>query len=343
MLYLDLKITMDDVSVEGVLGKGQFGTVRHVSIEKANFHDDALIGFAMKSCSKKRVIELEQTASTKLEREILAECCHPMIVRLITTFQDQCCVHLVMETLSGGDLFTAIRDIHHCTEDHTLFYSASIVLGIEYIHSRGIIYRDLKPENIMLTREGNIKIVDFGSCSRKYRSYTFTGTPEYLAPEVILGKGYGQAVDWWSLGVIMYEMICGPLPFGQNATDPLGIMREVLEKELEFPPQVVGETSEDLLKELLEREPQQRRGSSTGHWQSEVRQHPFFEDLSWEALLEQAVPPPYVPPVQLHDPNVLCRSESQASMDSLGDAAAEEDWEKDLPDEGADLSFFEDF
>merc|ERR1712226_1011754 len=128
--------------------------------------------------------------------------------------------------------FTAIRDIGELTEDHCLFFGASIVLAIEYLHIRGIMYRDLKPENVMLSGEGFVKLVDMGCCSRKVRSYTFVGTPEYLAPEVILGKGYTKAVDWWSVGVIMYEMICGPLPFGESCTgtdvDSLEVFREIL-------------------------------------------------------------------------------------------------------------------
>jgi cGMP-dependent protein kinase len=300
--------------------------------------EDVPEGFALKSMSKKRIIELEQGPATKLEKEILSECCHPLIVRLITTFQDNICVHLLMETLSGNDLFTAIRDVGSLNEDHILFFSASIILGLEYIHSRGIVYRDLKPENVMLTGEGFVKIVDFGCCTKKIRSYTFTGTPEYLAPEVILGKGYGKAVDWWALGVIMYEMICGPLPFGESCQDPLAVMREVLEKELEIPPRVCGKypNSEDLLHSLLERAPEQRLGSSSHHWQSEVRHHAFFEDLQWDGIVDQSTAPPYVPPASLHENESAFGS---ASSDSADDA--EEEFEP--PDKDMDLSCFEDF
>merc|ERR1712232_349610 len=122
-------------------------------------------------------------------------------------------VYLLMETLGGGDLFTAIREIGKLSEEQMLFFTASIVLALEYIGGRGVIYRDLKPENIMLNDAGFVKIIDFGCCSRAKRTYTFIGTVEYIAPEMILGKGYGIAIDWWALGVLAYEMVCGPLPF----------------------------------------------------------------------------------------------------------------------------------
>merc|ERR1719401_3252441 len=139
-----------------------------------------------------------------------------------------------------------MRDIRSLSEDQTCFFVASIVLAIEYIHSRSIIYRDLKPENIMLTEEGFVKLVDFGCCSMKARTYTFIGTPEYIAPEVILGRGYSLPVDWWAVGVILHELCCGPLPFGEGSTDPLETFREILEKPLDIPPRVSTEAA-DLL------------------------------------------------------------------------------------------------
>lgn len=289
--YQDVRLGLKSIIKCGTLGQGQFGVVERVYL-RGVFDED----FALKRISKRQVLELEQQAAVRLEREILSECCHPLIVRLIGTFQDELCVYFLMESLPGGDLFTAIRDIGILNEDHTHFFGACLVLAIEHLHSRGVMYRDLKPENVMLKRNGFLKLVDMGCCSKKARSYTFVGTPEYLAPEVILGKGYDKAVDWWSVGVIMYEMICGPLPFGESTTDldPLQVMREVLEKPLSIP----GKTSSnarELLGGLLERAPEQRLGSSTFHWNNEVRAHPFFGPIQWEAILEQSATPPYMP------------------------------------------------
>jgi len=287
--YQDLQISRNDVIYSKKLGEGQFGVVFQVFVR-------GVVGenFALKCMAKQKIIEEEQQQATKLEREILSEFCHPLVVRLIVTFQDAHSVYLLMENITGGDLFTAIRDIGSLNEEHVLFFGASIVLAIEYVHSRGIIYRDLKPENIMLADDGHIRLVDFGCCSRKQRSYTFVGTPEYLAPEVVLGKGYGKAIDWWSLGVIMYEMICGPLPFGESCTDPLEVFREVLEKPLSVPVKATPEAA-DLLTSLLERMPEQRLGSATFAYKNEVREHQYFEGLQWDAILERSAQPPYVP------------------------------------------------
>lgn len=287
--YQDLQIGRNDIMYSKKLGEGQFGVVFKVFVRGVSGEN-----FALKCMSKRKILDLEQQQATKLEREILSEFCHPLIVRLIVTFQDEHSVYLLMENIQGGDLFTAIRDIGNLTEEHVLFFGASIVLAIEYVHSRGIIYRDLKPENVMVADDGHLRLVDFGCCSRKQRSYTFVGTPEYLAPEVVLGKGYGKAVDWWSLGVIMYEMICGPLPFGENCNDPLDVFREVLEKELSVPPKVTPEGA-DLLTSLLERMPEQRLGSATLEYKNEVREHGYFEGLQWDAILERSAMPPYVP------------------------------------------------
>lgn len=289
MKYQDLHIRKPDIIQMEKLGEGQFGVVKRVGVR-------GLFGetFALKRMAKSKVIDEEQQGPVKLEREILAECCHPLIVRLVTTFQDEGSVYIMMEELSGGDLFTAIREIGNLTEEHSLFFGSSLVLAIEYLHSRGVIYRDLKPENVMLTGSGHVKMVDMGCCSKKVRSYTFVGTPEYIAPEVVLGQGYGQPVDWWSLGVMVYEMICGPLPFGEGCSDPLAIMKEVMEKQIFLPPRVSPDAA-DFIHSLLERSPEQRLGGSTTKGGLEVRQHQYFDMLNWDAILGMTIRPPYIP------------------------------------------------
>ena len=140
----------------------------------------------------------------------------------------------------------------------TQFYTASIVLALEYLHERGIMYRDLKPENVLLDFKGNTKLVNFKCCAKAARSYTLVGTPEYLAPEVILGKGYTCTIDWWSLGVMVFEFICGPLPFGSDTEDQLQLFKEILEAPLHFPNYVVNQTAISVLSALLERQPELR-------------------------------------------------------------------------------------
>jgi len=362
MRHRELHISLDNVVTCGVLGEGQFGLVTRVLV-RGVFG----VEFALKRVSKRSVLELEMQQPIQLEREILSECCHPLIVRLITTFQDEHSVYFLMESLTGGDLFTAIRDIGRINEEQALFFIASVVLAIEYLHSRGIMYRDLKPENVMLQANGYLKLVDMGCCSRKARSYTFVGTPEYLAPEVILGAGYGKAADWWSVGVVAYEIICGPLPFGEGCTDPLEVFREVLEKPLAVPRGTAPE-ADDLLCGLLERPPEQRLGSSALQCQNEVRGHHFFEHLQWDAILGHTAVPQYVPPRKVsfskeraslpNLPGEPCNSASEPLNSSLRSAVqrsgsdgrldfgcyeAPADEAPEPPDPAADLSCFECF
>eukprot|EP00928_Gymnodinium_smaydae_P031688 TRINITY_DN23179_c0_g1_i1.p1 TRINITY_DN23179_c0_g1~~TRINITY_DN23179_c0_g1_i1.p1 ORF type:complete len:1088 (-),score=282.46 TRINITY_DN23179_c0_g1_i1:83-3346(-) len=317
----DLRLLLSDLDVECELGEGQFGVVRKVNVP-------ALGGatFALKQINKLRAVQLDMQGSTKLEREILSECVHPLIVQLTCTFQDEANVYFLMETLEGGDLFTAIREIGQLSEEQLLFFTASIVLAIEYVHSRSIIYRDLKPENVMLTAQGHVKLIDFGCCTRKQRTYSLIGTYEYIAPEMIIGKGYTKAVDWWAIGVIAYEMFCGPLPFGDGLGEPLDIFKEILEKPLEIPSRTTPDLA-DLFQALLERRPEVRLGSSKLHERNEVQMHPFFNGLAWDSIESLSIVPPYVPCPQEPPADVAAKRSSidskvptnrKGSLDSSG-------------------------
>jgi len=143
-------------------------------------------------------------------------------------------------------------------------------------------YRDLKPENVLLDEEGTTKLVDFGCCRQATRTYTLVGTPEYLAPEVVLARGYTCTADWWSLGVMLYEFCCGPLPFGRDLDDQLELYREILEAPLEFPEYVIDTLSRDLMSSLLEKNPKRRLGGARGA--KEIKQHDYFKDFDWNAL-----------------------------------------------------------
>jgi cGMP-dependent protein kinase len=243
-----------------------------------------------------------------------------------------------MEKLGGGDLFSAIRDIGRLSEDQMLFFTASIVLALEYVHARGVIYRDLKPENIMLNDKGFVKLIDFGCCSRKKRTYTFIGTVEYIAPEMILGKGYGNPIDWWALGVLAYEMACGPLPFGEGSTDPLDTFRDILEKPLALPAWLPADTA-DFLKCLIERSPELRLMGR------ECKEHPFFEGLQWNEIVMQSIAPPYNPPrpSQNHSTESSTESETEILREHARIPLSEDEADRELPDPNMDLSCFEGF
>merc|ERR1719486_619538 len=196
----DLNLSMSDLKMQAVVGRGSFGIVKLVYHK----NDESKV-YALKCVSKKQAVRQGQQKSIVVERDINAQCYHPCLMQFIKTFQDSKNVYFLTEFLGGGDLFFAIREIGQLTKGQSQFYSASIVLALEYLHARGIMYRDLKPENVLLDFKGNAKLVDFGCCKKETRTKTLVGTPEYLAPEVILAKHYGCVIDWWSLGVMMHE------------------------------------------------------------------------------------------------------------------------------------------
>lgn len=190
--------------------------------------------------------------------------------------------------------FTIYKERKKFTEERVRFYCAEIAAGIEYLHKAGVIYRDLKPENLLLNREGHIVMTDFGLSKeglhdKDDRTGTFCGTPEYLAPEVLEGKGYGKSVDWWSFGTLMYEMLTGLPPF--YCDDVQQMYTKIMTAELELPDTISAEAG-DLLSKLLDRDPDTRLQDP-----ELIKQHPFFSPIDWNLLLEKKVPPPFVPEV----------------------------------------------
>ncbi|ORM41243.1 cAMP-dependent protein kinase catalytic subunit alpha [Babesia sp. Xinjiang] len=239
-------------------------------------HEESGVRYALKCVSRKCIRVLKQQKHIKLEREIMAQNDHPFIIQLVKTFKDDDNVYFLTELITGGELYDAIRKIGLLSRSQAQFYIASIVLAFEYLHERQIAYRDLKPENIMLDEQGYIKLIDFG-CAKKIkgRAYTLIGTPHYMAPEVILGKGYGCLADVWSFGVCLYEFVCGPLPFGNDVSDQLDIFREILKGELVFPEYVQDQEAVNIIKRLLCRVPEVRLGSSINGFK-DIKEHSFF-------------------------------------------------------------------
>jgi cGMP-dependent protein kinase len=229
-----------------------------------------------------------------MEREVNAQCYHPCIMQFIKTFQDNKNVYFLTEFLGGGDLFYAIREIGNLTKPQTQYYGGSITLALEYLHGRSIMYRDLKPENVLLDLKGNAKLVDFGCCKIALRTNTLVGTPEYFAPETILGKGYTLAIDWWALGVMMHEFIVGPLPFGRETEDQLELFREILEAPLQFPNYITDDTAISLVNGFLERTPELRLGASKQS-AKEIKEHSYFAKFDWDGLAGRAIKVPWAP------------------------------------------------
>eukprot|EP00442_Polarella_glacialis_P001320 CAMPEP_0115136026 /NCGR_PEP_ID=MMETSP0227-20121206/56115_1 /TAXON_ID=89957 /ORGANISM="Polarella glacialis, Strain CCMP 1383" /LENGTH=920 /DNA_ID=CAMNT_0002542955 /DNA_START=58 /DNA_END=2821 /DNA_ORIENTATION=+ len=292
MMLQDVQINMEDLKTKAVVGRGAFGIVKLV-----HHRSDTNIMYALKCLSKKRVVRTGQQHPTVMEREINSQCYHPCIMHFITTLQDKTHVYFLTEFLGGGDLFTSIREIGNLTKEQSMFYSGSIALALEYLHARSIMYRDLKPENVLLDFNGFAKLVDFGCCKKALRTASLVGTPEYFAPEAIIGKGYTCAIDWWTLGVMMHEFIVGPLPFGRDTEDQLELLRQIMEDPLFFPSYVDDESAISVVSGLLERTPELRLGASS-RGAKEIKEHAYFASFDWDGIVGRTLRVPWVPDVK---------------------------------------------
>lgn len=279
-----------------VLGKGGYGKV--FQVRKATEPDSGKI-FAMKVLKKASIVRNQKdTAHTKAERNILQDVKHPFIVDLKYAFQTGGKLYLILEYLSGGELFMHLEREGIFMEDMACFYLAEITMALGHLHSKGIIYRDLKPENILLDMVGHIKLTDFGLCKESIHedtvTHTFCGTIEYMAPEVLTRSGHNKAVDWWSLGALMFDMLNGAPPF--TAENRKKTIEKVLRGKLTLPPYLTAE-AKDILKKLLKRHAPSRLGACKDDDKA-VRSHPFFKHVNWNDLLSRRVEPPFKPPLK---------------------------------------------
>eukprot|EP01066_Platyproteum_vivax_P015984 Platyproteum_vivax@DN6982_c0_g1_i1.p1 len=285
----DSSVLYGDLEVHRVVGHGTFGTVKLVR------HKGTGTRYALKCVSRQTVLDLNQQDNIRLEREIMAGNDHPFIIHLVKTYKDRAFVYFLTELATGGELYDAIRKLGLLKKSSSQFYLGSMVLAIEYLHERNIIFRDLKPENILLDNQGYIKLIDFG-CAKKLvgRSYTLVGTPHYMAPEVILGKGYTLSADVWAFGVCLFEFMCGPLPFGNDCEDQLEVFRDVLTAKLVFPSYFSDPAVMAFIKRLLSRVPELRIGCSANGFK-DIKEHTFFAGFDWDSLLGRQLEPPLLP------------------------------------------------
>ena len=279
---------IDDFTVDRILGTGSFGRVVFAK------HKATKTNCAIKILSKALVIKTKQVLHIKAEKDILKAVNFPFVVNLLGTFQDKDCVYLVMEYIVGGEFFTHLRMSGRLKESAAKIYAAEVLLVFEYLHSRDIIYRDLKPENLLLDRDGHIKVTDFGFAKQiEHRTYTLCGTPDYLAPEVILNKGHGKPVDWWALGVLIYEMLAGYPLFYDD--DPMGTYQKILHSKPEFPSHFTR-SSRDLIKKLLQPDLTKRFGNLKGAAR-DIKMHPWFNGIDWTQLVNKTITAPIKPQV----------------------------------------------
>ncbi|CAM6000205.1 unnamed protein product [Sphagnum balticum] len=324
-----LKLSYNDFMPLKVIGKGAFGEVRLVQ-KKDTGHI-----YAMKILRKKDMLLKEQVAHVRAERDILAEADHQWVVKMFYSFQDTRNLYLVMEFLPGGDMMTLLIKKDTFSEEMTQFYVAETALAIDYIHKLGFIHRDIKPDNLLLDSKGHIKLSDFGLCTglkkahtteyyreitninptsdlsnpadskrraetwkkkRRELAYSTVGTPDYIAPEVFMQRGYSNSCDWWSLGVIMYEMLIGYPPFCSDSGDPQMTYRKVMQWKdtLVFPPEVpISNYSRDLIMRYC------CDAENRYNQLSDMKQHPFFKNVDWEHIRDR--PAPYQPLIRSID------------------------------------------
>ncbi|ORM40303.1 cAMP-dependent protein kinase catalytic subunit PRKX [Babesia sp. Xinjiang] len=272
------------------VGTGSYATVCIASLKSApECHRST---FALKVLHKTKVIAERQVVHLRNERRILSAIKHPFIVQYLGSFQDDVNIYMLLEYVSGGELFSYIYKYGALGHTVARFYTAQAVLAIDFLHFKGIVYRDLKPENMLLDRFGHIRLVDFGFAKQvKNKTYTVCGTHDYLAPEIFLRCGHGVEADWWSLGVLVYEILTGAPPF--HASDPCATYDLALENCVRFPRSIRFEVK-DFIRRLLVVNPRKRLG---GNNSSELYSHKFFRGLDWMKMLSKQLKPPIVPRV----------------------------------------------
>lgn len=250
--------------------------------------------YAMKILKKADIIKLKQVDHVISENTILADIDHPFLIGLEGFAQDKRYLYFMLRYVPGGELFTYLRTEGRLNSEQAMFYSASVALMFEYLHSKNIIYRDLKPENLLIDSKGYLKLTDFGFA--KYcdgRTYTLCGTPEYLAPEVLLNKGHGKPVDWWCLGILTYEMIAGIDPF--NDEDPMAIYQKILKGKVKFP-RDFDKNCKSLVKHLLVADVSKRYGCLK-KGVDDIKKHRWFKTFNWSDLIDEKITPDYIPQI----------------------------------------------
>ncbi|XP_031660791.1 cGMP-dependent protein kinase 1 isoform X6 [Oncorhynchus kisutch] len=289
--FCNLKLV--DFNIIDTLGVGGFGRVELVQLKS-----DEIKTFAMKILKKRHIVDTRQQEHIRSEKQIMQEAHSDFIVRLYRTFKDAKYLYMLMEACLGGELWTILRDRGSFEDPTARFYTACVVEAFAYLHSKGIIYRDLKPENLILDHRGYAKLVDFGFAKKigfGKKTWTFCGTPEYVAPEIILNKGHDISADYWSLGILMYELLTGSPPF--SGPDPMKTYNIILRgiDMIEFPKKITKNAA-NLIKKLCRDNPSERLGNLK-NGVKDIQKHKWFEGFNWEGLRKGTLTPPIIPEV----------------------------------------------
>ena len=287
LVMVSAKINIEDFKILKVLGRGTYGKVMLVQ------HKEEGTLYALKAIQKNKVIKTSQIEHTKSERRILEKMEHPFIVTLRYAFQTKSRLYMVFDFVSGGELFQHLKNDEYFSEARTKFYAAEILLALEFLHKKNIMYRDLKPENVLLDTDGHVKITDFGlakELSSTSQTSTFCGTDEYLAPEIILNVPYNESVDIWALGVLIYEMLTGWAPWQERNRKKL--FDNILYNPLDLSHPNFSASARDLLKRMLEKIPEDRLKLP-----AEIKKHEFFAGIDFNKLYIKAIKPTFVPKI----------------------------------------------
>ena len=289
--YFTNKFALEDNTIElkdldniKELGSGNFGSVNLVRNKKNKQF------YAIKALDLEQIKLENLEECVELEKNVLLKTDHPFIMKMVKYLKNENYIFFINEYIKGKELWEVIRDIGLLNKEQTQFYIASILLAINHLHKKKIIYRDIKPENVMVNVKGYIKIIDFGTVKEiEDRTMTVIGTSHYMAPEITKGEGYSFQVDIWSIAICMYEFFCGKLPFGEDLEDPMDIYRAVCKEELSFPNFVHDEKYMSLMNKMLKKNPAQRL------WKFEqIKSDPYFSDFDWSKLISLSYPPPYM-------------------------------------------------
>ena len=329
----DETIRLEDLKIVKLLGKGLSGIVF------LTIHKQKKFVYALKTVHKQKIYDYNLYEGIKLEREILLQIDHTFMMKLVKTFKDEKRIYFLAEFVRGMDLFDVIRAMNFISETSAKFFTAFLLSALENLHENNIVYRDLKPENVVVDDEGYLKMIDFGTAKFvQGRTFTVLGTPQYMAPEVILRAGYGVSVDYWSLGVMLFEFLFGCVPFGEEDNDPVLVYEKVLERNIVYPqfmPKSYLE-SKNMIEQLLSKNPSQRTGGSIEN----LKNHAWFSNFDWDLLITRQADPPYIPNIGSIDAeieqalfdtrnidNIISLEENDKFPPDLGD---EENWDKNF-------------
>ena len=298
------ELKLENFKVLKVIGKGRCGKV--FLVKYLPTHEL----YAMKSLKKDILIELEKeqknnTNNTLLNKEILESIYYPFLCNIVFNFQAEERIYFIMEFLQGGELFQHLKKFRTFDEDKVRFYGAQIALALEYLHKKGVVYGNLRPKNILIDDKGYLRLVGFGfnkqleNEDHQDLNTGFCDFQEYLPPEIIKKGNFSKNADWWSLGILLFEMLCGIPPFYYKNKEIFN------EKPVIFPKKInLSDDAKDVIKKLIENDPKKRLGSQNGI--EEIKAHPFFANIDFDLIEKKKIPAPYIPelPDDFHEANL---------------------------------------